>query len=331
MDSQYRYSIILPVRNGGEYVKECVTSILAQTIPDFNLLVLDNNSNDGTLEWIESIGDKRIKTFPSSQSLTITENWGRIVAIPKNEFITLIGHDDVLKPDYLAIMDELIQTHPKASLYQTHFEYIDQQGKFVRNCLPMDEIQYGHEFLAAHMTHTLDSMGSGYMMRSKDYDRLGGIPVHYPNLIYADYELWTKLSLLSYKATSSKSGFLYRLHQSVSKTTNIIQYQDAFFNYVDFISGLMKSNADVRGVVEKYGNRFMVFYCKSLSHRLLKVPKSQRSIKVKDFIAKCVEAARKLGIENQFKPRNVFKIEIARLIDNNSWSRYLFQTYKGVR
>jgi len=331
MDKSRRYSIILPVRNGGEYVKECVNSILAQTVPDFTLIVLDNNSSDGTPEWINSVGDKRITIFPSKESLTIEENWGRIKSIPKNEFITLIGHDDVLKPDYLSIMNELIAKHPEASLYQTHFEYIDKQGKFIRNCLPMDEVQHGHEFLAAHMTHTMDSMGSGYMMRSKDYDRIGGMPVNYPNLLYADYELWTRLSLISYKATSPKTGFLYRVHQSVSRTTNVVQYQDAFITYVDFIADLMKTNEDVRTVVEKYGNTLLLFYCQSLSHRLLKTPKQQRSIRVKDFIERCKIAAGKLGLENQFKPGKVFKIEIARIIDNNAWSRYLFQTYKGVQ
>ena len=54
-DKKNRYSIILPVRNGGDYAKECVKGILSQTYSDFNLLVLDNNSNDGTLEWIKSI------------------------------------------------------------------------------------------------------------------------------------------------------------------------------------------------------------------------------------------------------------------------------------
>ncbi len=326
-----KYSIILPVRNGGSHVKECISSILAQTLPGFNLHVLDNCSTDGTSEWLLSLKDERIKVYPSDKPLSIVENWSRILKLEKNEFVTLIGHDDLLKPDYLASMDELIQKHPKASLYQTHFEYIDGGGKFVRNCLPMDEIQYGHEFLASHMTHTLDSMGSGYMMRSSDYDRIGGIPTHYPNLLYADYELWTRLSLISYKATSQKSGFLYRVHQSVSKTTNVILYQEAFLKYVDFIADLMKTNNEVRDVVEKYGNTLLLFYCQSLSHRLLKMPKDKRSIKVQDFIEKCTVAAKKLGLENQFKPGKVFKIEIARLIDNNAWSRYLFQAYKGIK
>ena len=112
-----KYSIILPVRNGGEYVKECVKSILSQTLNDFDLIVLDNCSTDGTLQWIQSLNDVRIKTYPSERSLSIEENWGRIKEISNNEFITLIGHDDILDVSYLEIMDRLILQHPNASLY----------------------------------------------------------------------------------------------------------------------------------------------------------------------------------------------------------------------
>ena len=77
-----KYSIILPVRNGGEYLKECVNSILSQTYTDFNLLILDNNSTDGTLEWIQSVADKRIVIFTSNESLSIEQNWARIKGIP---------------------------------------------------------------------------------------------------------------------------------------------------------------------------------------------------------------------------------------------------------
>ena len=49
-----RYSIILPVYNGGEYFKECVFSILSQTYACFDLHVLDNHSTDGSSEWIKT-------------------------------------------------------------------------------------------------------------------------------------------------------------------------------------------------------------------------------------------------------------------------------------
>ena len=134
-----KFSIILPVKNGSEYVKECVKSILSQTLQDFNLVVLDNCSTDGTLEWLQSLNDPRIVIHQSEKPLSIEQNWARIKSIPKNEFITLIGHDDVLSENYLQVMADLIQKHPSASLYQMHFLYIDSNGEVLHNCRPMDE------------------------------------------------------------------------------------------------------------------------------------------------------------------------------------------------
>src|ERR1044071_1297935 len=170
-----KYSIILPVRNGGEYVKECVESILSQTITDFNLHILDNCSTDGTTEWAQLIKDDRIKVILAQKPLSIEESWARIVDIPKNEFITIIGHDDLLHPDYLSVMEQLINEHSGASLYQAHFRYIDETGRFKRHCRPMDKVQYAHEFLAHEFLNIMDSTGTGYMMRSEDYDSIGGI------------------------------------------------------------------------------------------------------------------------------------------------------------
>src|SRR6266702_945692 len=99
-----KYSIILPVRNGGEYVKLLLANILQQTLPDFELQVLDNCSTDGTREYIQSLNDNRIKIYPADKPLSIEENWARITTIPKNEFITLIGHDDLLDTNYLREM-----------------------------------------------------------------------------------------------------------------------------------------------------------------------------------------------------------------------------------
>lgn len=62
-----KYGIILPVRNGGAYVKECVQSILSQTLPDLQLQVLDNCSTDGTLQWLESLADPRMSIYPAER------------------------------------------------------------------------------------------------------------------------------------------------------------------------------------------------------------------------------------------------------------------------
>lgn len=226
-----RYSIILPVHNGGEYVKECVHSILSQTLNNFNLHILDNCSTDGTLQWAQSLTDDRIKIYSAQNSLTIEESWERILHLPKNEFITLIGHDDILSENYLEVMDELISRYPDASLYQAHFNYIDSKGKIIRACTPMKDRENAEEFLTSLLTNNFDIMGTGFMMRAADYDMLGGIPA-YPNLLFADFELFVNLARINYKATSLQNCFSFRLHQSTTSVSPDIKIQQAFERFI---------------------------------------------------------------------------------------------------
>lgn len=322
-----KFSIILPVRNGSNYIKECVNSIFSQTYHGFNLIVLDNASTDGTLQWLQTLQDERMIIYSSAEPLSIEKNWARITAVSKNEFITLIGHDDILHPHYLEEMDRLIAKHPDASLYQAHYSFINAEGNFTGYCMPMDEIQYGHEFLACQMARTMDSMGTGYMMRSKDYDELGGIPTDYPNLIFADYQLWVQLSLKNYKATTDKVCFSYRVHDSVSRLTNGEQYQIAFEKYVYFMVGLSKENEKVKNVVERYGHQMLLYFCESLSHRLLKTPVGKRNMRVKEFINKCRQLASILIPGQEFNPLSKFRINIAKKLDSNIFSRLAFTSY----
>lgn len=323
------YSIILPVRNGGEYLKECINSILTQSYSDFDLLVLDNNSSDGTSSWIDSLGDNRIKIFPSGKDLSIEENWNRIITVPKNEYITLIGHDDMLHPDYLQTMDNLIRQHPRASLYQTHFNYIDSSGKIVKQSQPMAEVQYVHEFLDCQMNQTLDSTGTGYMMHSSDYDALGGISPAFPKLIFADYELWVKLISKSYKATSEKVCFSYRLHESVSRLTNGEDYQQAFGRYMLFLNSIKDNNTEINTAIQQSGKKMILYFCESLSHRLLKTPVSLRQTSVGSFIDKCREYARLLIPGKPFHPLSKPGILAAKLLDNKP-GLALFSLYKKI-
>ncbi len=311
-----KFSIILPVRNGGHYVKECVASILGQTNNDFSLEVLDNCSTDGTLEWLQSLNDERITCYRAENPLNIEENWNRIVSIPKNEFITLIGHDDLLHPHYLSTMEDLIRQHPQASLYQSHFLFIDPAGNKLRPCLPMAEVQSADEFLACQFTKTLDSTGTGYMMRSKDFDAMGGMGLKYPKLIFADYALWVRLILLNYKATSPITAFSYRLHNSVSRLTNGEDYQQAFEQYAYFLADLRKVNAKIATVLDIFGKQMLLYFCESLSHRLLKTPVTQRKTRIAAYVNKCCQYAKLLIPGQSFRPMLKPRILLAALLDN---------------
>lgn len=330
--SAIKYSIILPVRNGGEYVKECAQSILDQSLPDFELQVLDNCSTDGTRQWLEHLKDDRIRIYPSAVPLSIEQNWARIITIPKNEFITLIGHDDILNKDYLKTMDSLIEKHPKASLYQTHFRYIDSKGNTIRSCKPMDEVQNASEFLSFFLANQIDINGTGFMMRGADYDKVGGIPPTYPNLLFADFELFINLTLMSYKATAFKECFEFRLHQSMTTTSSDIKFHQSYKKFVDYLDFLKSSNPSLEEGIRRYALVFIKFYCKGLSHRLLRTPKNKRDGEtVAHFIAQSKEYADRLVPGNNFDPQKEFSIRLARQIDSNSLLRSLFLAFRKMR
>jgi glycosyltransferase involved in cell wall biosynthesis len=325
-----RFSFILPVKNGGEYIKECVRSILAQTLQDFNLIILENKSTDGTAEWLQTLSDRRIIIIPSETSLSIEENWARIVNIPKNELITITGHDDLFDPDYLQVINDLIIQYPDASLYQTHFRFVDAKGNVIRKCFPVKEIQYASEFLSSFLQRKIDINGTGFMIRSKDYDKLGGIP-NYPSLLFADFELWINATELSFKATSIKECFCFRLHQSTTTISSDIKMQSAFAQFMAFLQTLKNRGHEFDKVIKQHAIEFIQFWCKGLAHRLLRTPKPKRNnLSIVMFLDDCKLYADMLVPDNNFNPLNDRSVNVAKQIDRFSVSRYLFLLFKKI-
>ena len=326
-----KYSIILPVRNGGEYVKACINSILSQTFQDFNVVVLDNFSTDGTSEWLASLQLDKIVIIRADRPLSIEENWDRIKDISKNEFITLIGHDDVLYPDFLENINQLIDQYPAAGLYHTHFNFIDAHGKLIRKSKPMHSLLTVNELLKGFLTQTIDSMGTGYVMRATDYDAAGGIPGKYPNLLFADFELWLMLASKGGVAVSPNTCFAFRVHQSTTGTSQDYKLHNALELFVYFLAELKNKDKEKEALVLKHGNDLLSFYCKGFCHRLLRTTVEKRNgITVNIFIDQTKLLAKKLGIETIYHPEKIASVSIAKWIDSNKISRAAFLLFKKL-
>jgi glycosyltransferase involved in cell wall biosynthesis len=260
INSLYKFSIFLPVRNGGHHFKQCVRSILEQTNQNFNLIVLDNLSTDGSLEWIYTLNDSRIIIYESKKDLSIEENWARILSMPKNEFMTIIGHDDLLDKNYLDIMSQLIESNNDAGLYQAHFRLIDTNGNKIRSCRLMPSKENADAFLESRFVFERDSFGTGYIFRSMDYDRVGGIPL-YKKLLFADDALWLMLMMNSYKATANDECFSYRLHnQSVSYAPDWNSLLDALETYLLFLKSYATIDKKIAVFLNKKLGEYIVFW-----------------------------------------------------------------------
>lgn len=105
-----RISVALPVRNGANYIAAALDSILAQTMADFELVVSDNASTDETNLILGDYcaRDARIKVSRSEQLLPLGANMNRAVGLASTPWVKLFCHDDLMRPDCLAVIVEAI-------------------------------------------------------------------------------------------------------------------------------------------------------------------------------------------------------------------------------
>ena len=255
-----RFSILLPVRNGGPYLKICVQSILEQTYPHFELHVLDNASTDDTVPWLKSLKDSRLRLWRAPRALSIEGSWARIKDVPKQEFMTFLGHDDVFDPHFLEVIQALIERHPDASLYETGSRLINAQGKTIRRCRPVSGRETAAQYLETRLTYRRDALGTGFVMRSKDYDRLGGIPA-FEKLLFADDALWLLLAKMSWKAADPRESFAVRIHsQSISALPAWPSTMVGLNQFADFLEHFIKDDEASYEVYHNFGPPFLLRY-----------------------------------------------------------------------
>ena len=323
-----KYSFIVPTYNSERWIQPCINSILAQSYTGFNLIILDSGSTDGTLDWIRSAKDSRINIYTTDQRLGIVENWARIITIPRNEFMTIAGHDDVFYPDYLTTIDDLILNNPGGSLFQTHFNFIDSKGEVIRKCKNMESVIDGHRFLEAILKDNIEITGTGFMVKSADYDNTGGIPP-YPDLLYADLALWHYLILKGPLIVSSRTCFGFRTHNDNTSKSFTLQRLSSFEMIVGYIKKLKTTDQQYDHLINKYGGIFLKNFVKGSCHKLIYVPKNRRNnVTIQAIIETGKKCAYSLIGDNNFNPDKDPEIILAKLIDSNSFLRNLFLFWK---
>lgn len=86
-------SVLLPVRNGATFIEECLLSLLVQTVRDFEIIIIDDGSSDGTAEIVRQFSDERIHLFVQD-NVGITRTLNRAFAYSKGDWIARQDVDD---------------------------------------------------------------------------------------------------------------------------------------------------------------------------------------------------------------------------------------------
>jgi len=195
-------SVCIPTYNRAGLLHECITSVLAQTFEDFELIVSDNASTDATTDVVNGFADSRIRYSRNSSNIGHLENFNRCLRLATGEFVVLFFDDDVMLPGNLAVKVDALRRHPRAGLVHSSYNIIDESGQVVvadTNKFRQlgiadgasDSVEPGRRALETLLRSNFINE-STVMIRRACYERIGGFTDQLR--LAFDWEYWLRIS-----------------------------------------------------------------------------------------------------------------------------------------
>jgi glycosyltransferase involved in cell wall biosynthesis len=123
-----RVTVAIPLFNGALFVGDTIASLRAQTFRDFDLVCLDDASEDDSVAVARAAGADVLR---NAARLGLAANWNRAIELSRSEFLVIAHQDDVYEPQYLGAMVRLLDGHPRAFAAHSKAVTIDERGQRV--------------------------------------------------------------------------------------------------------------------------------------------------------------------------------------------------------
>ena len=245
-----KFTIVIPVHNGMPFIKDCIQSALSQDYPDYNVIILENKSDDGTAQYLDTLPSPKIQIVKSDKLLSIEENWSRIKDLSLNEYMTILMADDKLENNYLSLIAEMIKKHPSCNIYRTNIRLINEKSEVFYSSDIKEQITI-YDYLEGRLNHTYTETAAGYCFKTARYKEIGGIACQY-RLMHTDDKLFMQaIGEQNYMAVSPSYGANYRCHTGSESGSPNPEATVGGYNYwLTWIYNL-KDN-ELRQIVRKY-------------------------------------------------------------------------------
>ena len=185
-----RCSVLLPVYNGGEPLREAIESILSQDEPDFELLIVEDCSTDDSAAVIRSYAqaDSRIRAIFHERNAGIAVTLNEGLREARSDLVARMDHDDVALPNRLSTQIRFLRTHPQVAVagsFVYHMGRTPQLDRLIR--LPVE-----HEGIMDRLPKNNCLYHPSVMLRRDPILSLGGYRAGLYNA--EDYDLWLRTS-----------------------------------------------------------------------------------------------------------------------------------------
>jgi glycosyltransferase involved in cell wall biosynthesis len=220
-------TLVTPAYNQAEYLAAAVASVLAQTYPNIEYLVVDDGSTDATPAVLRSLGG-RVRWHRQDnrgQALTLNEAWRH----GRGEVLAYLSSDDLLEPNAVARAVEVLQAHPEAVACYGDFTLIDGAGRQIRRARtePYDARRLVVDLVCLP--------GPGAFFRRSAFEHSGGWNPALRQI--PDFDFWLRLSRCGPFVRVPASMAAYRIHDasasfrqaSPERADEIVRSADAYW------------------------------------------------------------------------------------------------------
>ena len=222
-------SVCVPVYNGARYLRATLASVLDQDYDDYEVVVLDNASTDGTPVILADLDDPRVRVVRNDRLLSLPDNWRRVCERAQGRYLKVVCADDLVSQNCLRSQAEVLDASPGISLVASRRDVVDAQGRPLAQGKGLRFLLGRHPGrdvarLAALLGINPIGESAGVMFRAQDYHDLGGWD---GSLVYPmDLDMWLRLLTRGDLYGQSECLAAYRV-SSVSVTSSFSDRQYA--------------------------------------------------------------------------------------------------------
>lgn len=207
-----KVTVLMPVYNGEKYLREAIDSILNQTFTDFEFLIIDDGSRDGSIEIIKSYTDPRIRLIENSDNRGIEHVLNQGFGEAKAQYISRMDCDDISLNRRLELQVMFMEQNPQVDVLGSALRVFGGNGMGRIDRLPVNDNELKPLLLFcgpfAHPTVMFRKSALGNICYASDYK-------------YAeDYDFWTRLAPITKFANLSECLLLYRIHPTQAGSVN---------------------------------------------------------------------------------------------------------------
>lgn len=222
-----RLSVLIPTYNYARYLPETIESVLEQDFSDYELVIIDDCSQDESEAVIRNYAskDRRIRFKINRPNLGMVSNWNRCLSLAVGEYVQfLFGDDKLANKRTLGTMVKMLDDYPTAVLAVAARNIIDEDSKVMEVCdhLGGSGLHQGREVIIRCLAENANLVGepSVVMMRRQEAARRGFNPA-YRQL--PDLEMWFHLLERGHAVYNTEPLYSFRRHALQQTAVNRLQ------------------------------------------------------------------------------------------------------------